>query len=246
MRTHAPAFLLSTLIHLGLLVFVFIGVSLLPLKGPPEEALAISLRMFQPPPPAPVVQAPEAPPPEPVVEIPPEPVQASPPPPRPKPVPKPQPKRVVKPVPPAPPPQVKPEPKPVEPAPAKPVIQAPAPPPVEQQQKVPPAPHAPADESLLRRLEEAYMRTLRKAIEARKGYPRRARRLHQEGDVTVGFSVRRDGSITDLHVVESSGHSLLDRAALEAVRQVDGSLPFPQEIERSVWAFTLPIGYALR
>ncbi len=240
MRTHAPAFLLSALIHLGLLVFVFIGVSLLPLQGPPEKTLAISLRMFQPPPPAASVQTPVPPPPEPVIEIPPEPVQAPPPPP------KTRPKRVVKPVPPPPPPQVKPEPPPVESVPVEPVRQAPALPPVEQRQKVPPAPRVQADESLLRRVEEAYKRTLRKAIEARKGYPRRARRLHQEGEVTVGFSVQRDGSITDLHVLESSGHSLLDRAALEAVRQVDGSLPFPQEIARSVWAFTLPIGYALR
>jgi periplasmic protein TonB len=253
MRTHGPAFLLSALIHLGLLALVFAGVSMMPQKGPPQERLAISLRMFQPPPPSPEVQAQTPPPAEPVVEVSPEPeaeqtppplTQEPPPPPKPKPipkpipkpVPKPRPQRIVKPPPPAP-----------KPASAEPVQQTPAQPPVEQQPvQATPAPRPQAEESLLRRVEEAYKITLRKAIEAHKGYPRRAIRLHQEGEIVVGFTIRRDGVIVDLRVVESSGSALLDRAALEAVRRVDGTLPFPDGIERSDWSFTLPISYTLR
>lgn len=244
MRTHAPAFLISVLIHLALLLFfVFVGVSLLPRQGPPEETLAISLRMFQPPPPAPVVQAPESelaplpPPPEPVIEVPPEPVEQPQPPPKPEPRPRQRPQRVVKP---------KPSP-PIPTEQAKEEVSLVA---VEQKQKqqkeVTPDPPPMADESLLRRVEEAYKNALRLAIERHKGYPRRAIRLRQEGEATVGFTIRRDGSITDLRVVESSGSALLDRAAQEAVRQVDGRLPIPEEIERETWVFTLPINYALR
>ena len=46
MRTHAPAFLLSALIHLGLLALFLVGVSLLPHQGPPETPVAVSLQMF--------------------------------------------------------------------------------------------------------------------------------------------------------------------------------------------------------
>jgi len=242
MRTHAPAFLISALIHLALLLFfVFVGVSLLPRQGPPEETLAISLQMFQPPPPAPVEQAPESelaplpPPPDPVVEVPPEPVEQPPPKPEPRPQPRQRSQRVVKP-------------KPSPPVPTEQAKEEVSPVAVEQKQQKEVTPALPpmADESLLRRVEEAYKNALRQAIERHKGYPRRAIRLRQEGEVTVGFTIRRDGSIIDLRVVESSGSTLLDRSALEAVRQVDGRLPIPEEIERETWVFTLPINYALR
>lgn len=248
MRTHLPAFLLSALIHLGLLAFFLVGVSLLPHVGSPETRVAVTLQMFQPPPapPAPAVT-------EPVVEQPPEPVVEPPPPPLPEPKPpepKPKPKPKSKPKPPVP----KPTPKPPTPKPRPPVPEvAPQPMPeapvstaAQPVNETTAAVRPAADVSLLRRVEEAYKIALRKAIESHKVYPRRAARLHQEGEILVAFSVRRDGGIVGLRVAESSGSALLDRAALEAVREVDGTLPFPREIERSVWAFTLPISYTLR
>lgn len=258
MRTHLPAFLLSALIHLGLLAFFLVGTSLLPHAGPPETRVGVSLQMFQPSPPSPAVAEPPSEPvvepqPEPVAEVLPEPVEP-PPPPEPEPIPKPEPakpKPKPKPKPPKPKPKPpKPKPRPQTAQPRPPVSEA-----VPQAAVSTAAPtageastsaHPASDASLVRRVEEAYKMALRKAIESHKVYPRRAVRLHQEGEILVGFSIRRDGGIFDLRVVESSGMALLDRAALEAVRQVDGSLPFPKEIERSVWAFTLPISYTLR
>ncbi|MEW8147066.1 MAG: energy transducer TonB, partial [Candidatus Thiodiazotropha endolucinida] len=170
--------------------------------------------------------------PEPVVEREPEPEVVEPPPPPPKPKPKPAPKPVPKPKP-------RPEPKP-----------RPKPPPVEQPiepLKQTPLPVAPAiDMGLIRRLEEEYKAALRKAIETNKGYPRRAVRLRQEGEVLVGFTVRRDGVIGALRIVESSGSKLLDTAARRAVEKISGRLPFPEEFKRDQWEFTIPINYGLR
>ncbi len=237
MRTHAPALLISALVHLGLLALVLAGVAQLPSDSVEETRLAVSLQMFQPPPPPePEVQPepePEPPPepePEPVVEPEPEPepvVVEPPPKPKPKPKPKPEPKPKSKPPPVVEP--VRPPPPPVEPA------------------AIAPQPDAPAvDTGLIRRLEEEYKAALRQAIEANKGYPRRAVRLRQEGEVVVGFTVHRNGTIEDLRIIASSGSGLLDKAARAAVEKINGQLPFPEELERSAWDFTVPINYALR
>ena len=50
-------------------------------------------------------------------------------------------------------------------------------------------------------------------------YPRRALELGQEGMVTLHAEVSPDGFPRQLKVVESSGHSLLDMAALTAVKR---------------------------
>lgn len=48
-----------------------------------------------------------------------------------------------------------------------------------------------------------------------KWYPALAIRLNHEGTTTLGFTVQTDGSISDVHVVNSSGHDELDEAAVQ-------------------------------
>ncbi|SMC28995.1 protein TonB, partial [Desulfacinum hydrothermale DSM 13146] len=77
------------------------------------------------------------------------------------------------------------------------------------------------------RTEDALQRFLaqvRRRIARHKHYPLAARRRHMEGRVTVRFAIYPDGSARGLNVVQSSGFSPLDRAALEAVRK---AAPFP-------------------
>lgn len=45
-------------------------------------------------------------------------------------------------------------------------------------------------------------------------YPAVAQRLNQQGTTTVGFTVDTDGSVSNVHVVSSSGHDMLDDAAV--------------------------------
>jgi len=248
MRTHGPALMISALVHLGLLALFMAGVAQLPSDTEKETRLAVNLQMFQPPPPPSVTEPEPEPEPEsepeptppaepepmpapaPVLAPPPEPVPAKvEPPPRPKPEPKPKP---------APKPEALPATKPVEPVSTPPPVQSPA---------VQSAPVTPAvDSGLIRRIEEEYKATLRQAIEANKGYPRRAVRLRQEGEAVVGFTILRNGHIEGLRIVGSSGSELLDKAALGAVEKISGQLPFPEELTLKQWAFTIPINYALR
>jgi periplasmic protein TonB len=49
-------------------------------------------------------------------------------------------------------------------------------------------------------------------------YPAKARRLQQEGTVLVHLTIGNDGAVTAAHVAQSSGSTLLDEAALGAIR----------------------------
>lgn len=76
----------------------------------------------------------------------------------------------------------------------------------------------------------AYYSRIRSLLERTKEYPHLARRARMEGNVTVRFLIRGDGSPGELQLVRSSGHGVLDEAALRTVRS---AAPFPLPAEGS-------------
>jgi protein TonB len=69
-------------------------------------------------------------------------------------------------------------------------------------------------------LRRAYQQQLKELIEKHKQYPLMARKGGQQGRVVVEFSINTTGTLASAQVTLSSGHTLLDRAALKAVRAV--------------------------
>ena len=101
------------------------------------------------------------------------------------------------------------------------------------------------DITYIRLLEEQYADALKKAIEARKFYPARARRRAREGDVVVAFTVSRVGDINNIRIVHSSSIRSLDKAAVNAVNSVGRFQPFPADINRDWWDFEISLTYNL-
>ena len=66
---------------------------------------------------------------------------------------------------------------------------------------------------------------IRDGIQRRIAYPAMARRMGWEGKVVVAFLLLPDGSVRDIRVVQGSGHPVLDRGAVDAVRNAS---PFPR------------------
>ena len=66
---------------------------------------------------------------------------------------------------------------------------------------------------------------IRDAIQRAIAYPASARRMGWEGQVVVAFQLLSDGSVRDVRVVQGSGHTALDRGAIDAVRNAS---PFPR------------------
>jgi protein TonB len=61
-------------------------------------------------------------------------------------------------------------------------------------------------------------------IESHKKYPEAARARYIEGRVTLGFVLTAGGRTQAVTVVKSSGHPILDQAAVAAVKDAS---PFP-------------------
>lgn len=66
---------------------------------------------------------------------------------------------------------------------------------------------------------------IRDAIQHAIAYPQAARRNGWEGKVVVAFRLLSDGSVRDVRIVQGSGHPVLDRGAIDAVRNAS---PFPR------------------
>ncbi len=215
-----------------------------------------SQRPSPPPPPPPMQIVLEAPKPAPKTVAPPTPKPPEPKP-EPKPVVKPQPKPVLHKTPPkpvpqppqTPPPQPEPQPQPAPqpapqiqapPAPApdtKPAMPVaaptpPAPPP-------PPAPPAPDVASI----KATFEAELRSAIQAAVRYPPAARMMQLTGKTLVGFDFR-DGAVSHVRVLTSSGADVLDHAAMDAVRAA-GYPATPKELQGKTLAFTIWVRFHL-
>ncbi|WP_321276064.1 energy transducer TonB [Thiomicrorhabdus indica] len=98
--------------------------------------------------------------------------------------------------------------------------------------------------------EQAYLSELRRQIMryAQDSYPRRAKRRHWEGEVVVSFVLNRDGTISNVTLVNSSQREILDKAALSIfTEQMKKRFKaFPPEIQRQNWNISVPVNYHLR
>ena len=90
-----------------------------------------------------------------------------------------------------------------------------------------------------------YQTVLKILIEKNKDYPLMARKAGREGTCAVRCALERNGSIRRVHIVTSSGHDLLDKSALRAVRSVGQFPPVPVEVKGDEVNFDVPISFSL-
>ena len=79
---------------------------------------------------------------------------------------------------------------------------------------------------------DVFLSAVKSTVEKSLIYPRRARSKGIEGIVTLQFSVTQSGQLNELTVYRSSGNSILDNAALRAVRKAQSSWPRPKQSVR--------------
>jgi protein TonB len=72
-----------------------------------------------------------------------------------------------------------------------------------------------------------------------------ARKGRTEGTVVIRGTILRSGSLRECTVSRSSGSSLLDNAAVWAVRSVSQFPPMPLELQGDDLVFDLPISFRL-
>jgi len=70
-------------------------------------------------------------------------------------------------------------------------------------------------------------------------------RQNQRGTVWVGFTVARDGTVSNLRVEQSSGFPLLDEAALDTIRRAAPLLPLPDTLHSDTMNTAIPVEFKL-
>jgi len=77
-------------------------------------------------------------------------------------------------------------------------------------------------------------------------YPSSAQANHQEGVVTLGFTMDRNGHVLSRHIVHSSGVPALDVEALALIERAQPLPAFPPQMTEATRSFTAPIKFSLR
>jgi len=77
----------------------------------------------------------------------------------------------------------------------------------------------------------SYLSEIKKKIEPKWHYPERAKKIGLQGKLALYFSIVRDGHLDRLKLLNSSGHSLLDKEALKAVRGAAPYYPLPKRLK---------------
>ncbi|HEY0219535.1 MAG TPA: energy transducer TonB [Afipia sp.] len=88
-----------------------------------------------------------------------------------------------------------------------------------------------------------FQQALMRHIERFQRYPGEARRDHLEGTVQVAFVMGRDGKILDAWIRSSSGQTVLDKEAVEALRRAEPLPYIPNELPGQL-SVLLPVSFA--
>jgi len=80
----------------------------------------------------------------------------------------------------------------------------------------------------------SYLEHIKNKIENVWTYPTEAARTGQQGTLLVLFSINKNGDLIRLKLVRSSGYPLLDKAALQAVRDASPFPPLPKRFNLDI------------
>jgi protein TonB len=87
-----------------------------------------------------------------------------------------------------------------------------------------------------------YMRMLKDKIESIWRYPKDAALRRISGDLYIRFSIMRDGSVSDITLLRTSGYHDLDEAALQAIKDGEPYWPLPDDWKEEDISITGVIG----
>ena len=90
-----------------------------------------------------------------------------------------------------------------------------------------------------------YKDLVKRKIEKARRYPYWARKKKIEGTVYVQFSIKRDGSYSDVTLIRTSGKSILDRESTKTIERVKRFPAIPEGIRFSSIVIEVPIVFNL-
>lgn len=98
----------------------------------------------------------------------------------------------------------------------------------------------------VREAKASWQGLIRGYLERKKRYPSNARRRHQEGIVSVSFSVDRQGNVTQVRLTKSSSHKSLDKEILALLKRASPLPVPPKNVEGTTFRFELPFAFYIK
>ncbi len=77
-------------------------------------------------------------------------------------------------------------------------------------------------------------------------YPQAAVKAKQQGKAIVGFVVRKDGTVSDVHITKSAGYAVLDEEAMRVVKAMPAWEPGKQKGKPVNVKYNVPITFRLK
>lgn len=90
-----------------------------------------------------------------------------------------------------------------------------------------------------------YAQVIQQKISSTIAYPYEAQQNRWQGTVKIGMVIRKDGSLREIYLKESSGYDVFDQDAINTAKMLAPYTAFPASIEKDEIAVTLPIVYSL-
>jgi periplasmic protein TonB len=102
-----------------------------------------------------------------------------------------------------------------------------------------------SDGDNLRVLKKGYSSQIWQRIAEAKFYPQTARKQEMEGKPVVEFELRSDGQLMSYFIARSSSNEILDKAAIDAVKNASPYPGIPKPLKLKSIRFKLPISFIL-
>ncbi|MGE5850168.1 MAG: energy transducer TonB [Candidatus Methylomirabilota bacterium] len=90
-----------------------------------------------------------------------------------------------------------------------------------------------------------YLARLKRRIQNEWVYPEEAWRRGVSGELLLVFTLNKNGSLTNVRLVHSSGFPILDEEALRAIKQAAPYDPFPPQMGEEPWNISASFHYYL-
>ena len=94
-------------------------------------------------------------------------------------------------------------------------------------------------------IKNEYLSKIKSHIEKYKKYPRRAKRLNQQGKVVVSFKIEKNGQIKDIEIKSRCPFKKLNIAAINILKEIAQFDPIPNELNKNSWDIEVPISYSI-
>lgn len=91
-----------------------------------------------------------------------------------------------------------------------------------------------------------YIHYVEEIVAEHKFYPPLAKTMGHEGRCTLQFSIKRDGTIDYITVLDPTYSSLLNQAALEILERIGTFKSFPKKLKNDSVLINIPIRYSLK